>query len=579
MSGEEMTVLRLSQPPLRRFLPGLGLGLLSALCSVALLATSAWLITRASEHPPILYLSAAIVGVRAFALGRAGFRYAERLASHSAAFRQLGELRVGIYRRLEPLIPDGLAGGVFRGDLMTRVVADVDRLPDLPLRVVQPLVVAVVTSVLSVVGVTILLPVAGLALAISLMLGFAVSTLVHSAVSARAERAIAPLRATLADRILETISGLDVLVAYDALDERVASIETANRALTAATRRRALGVGATSAVLAGLSGLSTVVALALAMPAIAGGRIDAPALAVIVLVPLAVFEVMGDAPLAVSAWRQVRISARRVATISSAASVSSQDTALPPRIAHERKPEARQAHEPMIRLDDLSVRWPGSANDAIRGLSLDLEPGDRVHVVGPTGTGKTTLAHALVAFLPYRGSYRLNGREADTLPEDDVRKVVGLCEQRPYLFDADLRQNLLFAKDTATDRELLSTLDRVGLGEWAAEREGLDTQLGDGGTLVSGGQAQRIALARALLADFPVVVFDETTANVEEELAGQLMSDILSTTGDDDERVVIVISHTAIDSSLISRTIDLTTATAGDPPSLDLSAAERSARS
>src|SRR5450830_1147429 len=162
--GHRMAVLRLAQPSLARFAPGAILGLLSAASSVALLATSAWLITRAAEHPPILFLYAAIVGVRAFALARAGFRYAERLASHDAAFRQLATLRVGVYSRLVPLAPDGLARTA-RGDLMTRVVTDVDELQNLPLRVVQPLVTAAVTAVLAVIGVSIILPAAGLALA------------------------------------------------------------------------------------------------------------------------------------------------------------------------------------------------------------------------------------------------------------------------------------------------------------------------------------------------------------------------------------------------------------------------------
>ena len=543
MRANSWPVLRLAQPPLRRFLPGLGLGLLSALCSVALLATSAWLITRAAEHPPILFLSAAIVGVRAFALGRAGFHYAERLASHSAAFRQLGALRVGIYRRLEPLAPDHIAA-TSRGDLMTRLVADVDRLPDLPLRVVQPIVVAVVTSLLAVIGISMLLPVAGIALAIALVFGFAAATAAHSALSSRAERAIAPLRATLADRVLETISELDVLIAFDAIDERVRSIDSANRMLTAATLRRALGAGATSALLAALAGLATVVSLALAVPALASGSITAPVLAVIALVPIAVFDVMGGAPLAVSAWRQVQVSAARVAAVTtSELETASGSTSL-------------TAGSATIRLRGLSVRWPGAPFDALHDFDLDLAPGDRLLITGPTGIGKTTLAHALVCFLPYTGSYLINGVEVRDASPAELHRVVGLCEQQPYLFDSDLRQNLLFARDTATDDELLTMLERVGLRRWAEDRDGLDTQLGDGGSLVSGGQAQRIALARALLADFAVVVFDEPTANVEESLAAELMADILSTAGDEN-RAVVVISHTAIDPALITGTVQL----------------------
>lgn len=559
MSEAVRGVLRLAQPRFGRFAPGLLLGLLSAASSVALLATSAWLITRASEHPPILFLSAAIVGVRAFALARAGFHYAERLASHDAAFRQLGELRVGIYRRLVPLAPDGL-GDVRRGDLLSRLVTDVDRLPDLPLRVVQPIVVALATSVLSVIGVALLLPAAAAVLAVALAAAFAVATLAHSAIAGRAERALAPLRGALADRILETVGSLDVLIAFDAIDDRLAAVDEASEQLTRATVRRALGAGATSAILAILAALAVVGSLAVAIGALGSGAIGAPELTVIALVPLAVFEVMGGAPLAVAAWRQVVVSARRVAE------------AVPAADAPSHRPDAGPRPSPgtgpVIELTDLSVTWPGAPAPAVSGLELRLAPGDRVVLDGATGAGKTTLAHALVGFLPYGGSYRLHGREVSDLAPEQLRCVVGLCEQLPYLFDDDLRQNLLFAKDSADDPELERMLDRVGLGSWARDRNGLDTAVGDAGSLVSGGQAQRIALARALLADFPVIVFDEPTANVETELADQLMRDILSLAGDE-SRVVVVISHAPVPAELVTRRVMLT---AGAPATGTLAA-------
>ncbi len=549
MSSSEREVLRLAQPPLRRFLPGAALGTLSALSSVALLATSAWLITRASQHPPILFLSAAIVGVRAFALGRAAFRYAERLAGHDAALRRLGALRVGIYRRLEPLAPD-LLPVASTGDLMTRLVSDVDRMPDLPLRVVQPLVVAAVTAMLSVIGVTVLLPAAGIALALALALGFVVSTLVHSAISAAAERQSAPLLAALAGRVLDTIAELDVLTAFDALDDRLRSIDEADGRLTRASLRRAAGAGTTTALLGALAGFAAIAGLASAVPALTSGSLDAPALAVVALVPLAVFESLGTAPLAVAAWRQVRASAQRIADTTTA------EWTVPPRGGSAPAPSALGASAPVIALHDFSVRWPGAPDDTITALDLELSPGDRLHISGASGAGKTTLAHALVGFLAHRGSYRLRGVEVDTLSEDALRSVVGLCEQTPYLFDSDLRQNLLLARDTATDDDLLEVLRRVGLFDWAMDRDGLDTRVGDGGGLVSGGQAQRIALARALLADFAVVVFDEPTANVEEGLADRLMADIL-TAASDDRRIVVVISHTAVDPSLVTRSMRL----------------------
>jgi len=277
---------------------------------------------------------------------------------------------------------------------------------------------------------------------------------------------------------------------------------------------------------------------------------------VIALVPLAVFEVVASAPLALGAFRQVRASASRVAdaTPTTVPSEIPDDTAAPHRGM------ASTPGAPILQLTSLGARWPGSPDAAFRGLDLSLARGDRVVIEGASGSGKTTLAHVLVRFLDYSGSYRLCGVEARDLSTDSVRSVVGLCEQSPYLFDEDIRQNLLFAHDSATDAQLMAVLARVGLAGWARERGGLSARVGDDGALVSGGQAQRLALARALLADFPVIVFDEPTANVDPERAAGLMRDILTAaTGrhGEDSRTVIVISHTPVPDDLVTRRVRL----------------------
>ncbi len=162
----------------------------------------------------------------------------------------------------------------------------------------------------------------------------------------------------------------------------------------------------------------------------------------------------------------------------------------------------------------------------------------------------------LVRFLDYEGSYRLGGVEASSLDPGDLRRLVGVVEQRPWLFDEDVRQNLLFARDTATDAELREVLDRVGLGEWLEERGGLDAEVGERGSLVSGGQAQRIALARALLADFPVLVLDEPTASVDPARADALVRDITDAASSSG-RSVVLIAHAGVDERLVDRVITL----------------------
>ncbi|QHC64850.1 thiol reductant ABC exporter subunit CydC [Rathayibacter festucae] len=518
-------------PAPRRFLPGLSFGLLSSASVVALLACSAWLIVRAAEQPPILFLSMAVVGVRAFALSRALFRYLERLSGHDAAFRVLAELRAGVYDRLVPVAPDGL-GRVRRGDLVSRVVADVDAQQDVPLRIVQPLVVSAVVSAAAVVGVWLLLPAMGAVLLGLLVLAFVGGALGSGLVSARADRELAPLRGELAERLNLLVTRLDVLIAFDAADAAIADVAQAEAALTRAARRRAASTGLAAAVLALCSGGAVWAGLALGIPAIA--ELGGPALGVLALVPLAVFEVAAAAPLAVQSARSALSSAQRLADLDAQAAspALATDADIDPSAA---VPLGRD-----IVLRDLSVSWPGAETPALRDVSLELRAGERILVTGGSGSGKTTLAHALVRFLDHTGSYRIGGVEARTLPQAELRRLVGLVEQQPYLFDDTIRQNLLFARPEADDAVLTAVLERVGLASWTAARGGLDARVGERGSLVSGGQAQRLALARALLADFDVLVLDEPTASVDAPVADALLADLLHAASG---RMVVLIAH------------------------------------
>ena len=537
-------VLRLAQPSVRRFLPGLLWGALSAGAAVSLLAVSGWLIVSASIVDSLVPLSIAVVGVRFFAVSRAVTRYLERLSGHDAALRQLASTRADMVRRLIPLSPAGL-GRTDRGQVLSALVDDVENLQNLPLRVVQPLAVAGLVALGAVGFIAFVSVPAALTLLACLVLAAAVAIGMGWLFGSRAEALVSARRAELSAALVDYIGSLDVLLAYGAEEQARARVTAADAALRSVVSRASSAQAVSAGVVSAVAGAASVWALAVAAPGLAAGAIDGPWLAVAVLVPMVVFEVFGAVPIAAASWRGVRSSAERIVDVL--------PERMPPELRSDDGADAEIDGAPVLRLRDVRATWPGGV-PALRGVDLDLLPGERVLVAGQSGAGKSSLAAVLVGFLAAEGEYTLSGADASGLSGPALRRIVGLCEQSPQLFDEDIRQNLLFARDTATDAELLGVLDRVGLAHWARERGGLDARVGDRGALVSGGQAQRIALARALLRGFPVLVLDEPTAGVDPDASDALLRDLLRAAGD---QSVLLISHVAPPEGTVDRVIRL----------------------
>ncbi|MFD5215432.1 thiol reductant ABC exporter subunit CydC [Microbacterium sp. NPDC058345] len=551
MSGANAReVLRRAMPPLRRFAPGLIAGVASAAAAIGLLLVSGWLIVSASVVDSLVPLSVAVVGVRFFAVSRAVFRYLERLAGHDAALRQLGEVRSGIVRRLIPFSPAGL-GATDRGAVLSALVDDVENLQNLPLRVVQPLVIGGLIAIASVAVMAIVSPAAALALAGCLVVAVVLAVLIGGMAGARAERRITARRSELSAALVDYLTALDVLLAYGAEAEARERTRAADAELRRAVGRAALAQSLSAAVVSVAAGAASIWALTVAVPGAAGGAADGAWFAVAVLLPMAVFEVFAVVPQAAASWRGVTASAERIDALlpADAPAALRHDE---PRVAQRHSAGKGDSRVPALRLRGIRASWPGASAPALDGIDLDVAPGERVLITGPSGAGKSTLAAVLVGFLTHDGVYELGGRDAASIPGPALRELVGLCEQSPQLFDEDLRQNLLFARDTATDTELLAVLDRVGLGDWARRRGGLDARVGDRGALVSGGQAQRIALARALLRGFPLLVLDEPTAGVDPEASDALLGDLLGAAG---EQTVVLISHVAPPEGTIDRVV------------------------
>ncbi|MFE3763490.1 thiol reductant ABC exporter subunit CydD [Streptomyces sp. NPDC059104] len=514
-----------------RFRRGLLLGALAVGCSVGLMAVSGWLISRASQQPPVMYLMVAVTATRAFGIGRAVFRYAERLVSHDAVLRMLADLRVAVYRRLERIAPAGLREQR-RGDLLSRLVADADALQDYWLRWLLPVGTAVLVGTGSVAFTAWLLPEAGAVLAVGLLLAGVVVPLVSGACSRAAERRLAPARGELATRVADLLTGTAELTVAGALADRKGRARESDGVLTRIASRGAAATGLGGGLSALVCGLTVVCAALAGAGAVASGRLSGVAMAVVVLTPLAAFEAVSGLPLAVQYRQRVRRSAERVYEVIDA----------PVPVTEPTEPAEPAASPFPLRLTGLAARHPGQERDALHGLDLTLDAGRRIAVVGPSGSGKTTLAQVLLRFLDQReGGYTLGGVDARTLDGDDVRRFVGLCAQDAHLFDSSVRENLRLARTGASEEELREALAAARLLEWAdGLPDGLDTLVGEHGERISGGQRQRLALARALLADFPVLVLDEPAEHLDLATADALTADLLAAT---EGRTTVLITH------------------------------------
>jgi thiol reductant ABC exporter CydC subunit len=506
------------------------LGAGGAAAGLGLAATAGWLIARASEHPNMAVLGLAVVGVRFFGISRGLLRYAERLVGHDAAFRVLADVRMKVYGRLERLAPAGLQA--FRsGDLLARFVDDADSLQDLLLRVVSPYVVFVASAGLTVGLVGTLVPTAGVVVVVAVLFcGTAVPVLARHLVR-RSEARQAETRGELSTAVVDLVQGAPDLIAYGAANAQLRRAGRADAELTTVARSAARTAGTGSGLTTLLAGLCVWGVLVAGIVAVDNGQLPGVLLTVVVLVTLAAFELVTGLPQAFAIFERVRRCQARVDALLA--------TEVP--VREPAAPVPLPAAPYSIRLRDVRARYP-SGHLALDGIDLDLAPGDRVAVVGPSGAGKSTLAAVLLRFLELEsGAASLNGVCLGDLEPDAVRRVVGLAGQDAHVFDRTIGDNLRLARPDATDAEFRAALAAVGLLDWVEGLpRGLATEVGEHGARLSGGQRQRLVVARALLADFPVLVLDEPTEHLDPGAAAALTANLLAAASG---RTTLLITH------------------------------------
>lgn len=511
---------------------GVVLAIITLLASIGLLTLSGWFLSAASVvgvagiYSFNYMLPAA--GVRGGAITRTAGRYFERLVSHDATFRVLQHLRVSTFSKLLPLSPAGLAR--FRqGELLNRLVADVDTLDHLYLRVISPLVgafvvIVVVTFGLSFLDVQLALTLGGILLATLVFL----PPMFYYA-GRKTGETITVQRGQYRQQLTAWLQGHAELTIFGATQRYRQQLETSEDNWQEAQRRQAELTALSQAIMLLISGAAVILMLWMAAAGVGANTTPGALIALFVFCALASFEALAPVTGAFQHLGQVIASALRVTEI----------TSQKPEVVFTKKthvvPERVE-----LEIDNLSFAYPEQSQMALRDISLRVEAGQHVAILGRTGCGKSTLLQLLTrAWEPQQGKIWLNGEALSEFDETALRASTSVVSQRVHLFSATLRDNLLLAAPTASDAELNEALTRVGL-EKLLEDSGLNSWLGEGGRQLSGGELRRLAIARALLHDAPLFLLDEPTEGLDAETERQILDLLAEVTK---EKTVLMVTH------------------------------------
>lgn len=511
---------------------GVVLAIVTLLASIGLLTLSGWFLSAsavvgvAGIYSFNYMLPAA--GVRGAAIIRTAGRYFERLVSHDATFRVLQHLRVATFSKLLPLSPAGLAR--FRqGELLNRIVADVDTLDHLYLRVISPLVgalvvILVVTIGLSVLDVTLALTLGGIMLATLLLL----PPLFYRAGKPTGEQ-ITQLRGQYRQQLTSWLQGQAELMLFNASDRYRKQMEKTEQRWQEAQRRQAELTALSQALMLLIGGIAVIAMLWMASEGVGGNSQPGALIALFVFCALAAFEALAPVTGAFQHLGQVIASARRITQI----------TEQQPEVTFSQQ-TPQSFSQVALTLNEVTFSYPQQSAPALKDISLQVAAGEHIAILGRTGCGKSTLLQLLTrAWDPANGQIQLNGQPLSELSETTLRQAMSVVPQRVHLFSATLRDNLLLAALQVSDARLAEILARVGL-EKLLEDSGLDSWLGEGGRQLSGGELRRLAIARALLHDAPLMLLDEPTEGLDATTESQIL-DLLSEVMRD--KTVLMVTH------------------------------------
>ncbi|MCG6389892.1 cysteine/glutathione ABC transporter ATP-binding protein/permease CydC [Vibrio fluvialis] len=519
---------------------GLTLGMLLAfvtLCaSIGLLTLSGWFLSAAAvagltiARETFNYMLPGAF-VRGFAMGRTAGRWGERVVSHNATFKLLTDLRIFFFEKLAPMIP-GRVSNLRDADLLNRLVADIDAMDHVYLRLISPVTV----GVLGIAALTTLLcwfdMALGLTLGSVLLVLLLVWPVMFYKLGKRNGAELTQHKAEMRVATLDWLQGYSELTIFGAESRYRDAIYAAQEKLLANQKVNASFTGLASALLLLANGWTLVLMLWLAADGVNGQAPD-PMIALVVFATMASVELLMPIAGAFQHLGQTLTSARRLNEII----LSEPDVKFP-------SEETRHSGQFDISFENLTFNYSGGEQPALKDVSLTIPAGNKVAIVGQTGSGKSTLIQLLCRYWDaQQGDIRIAGTRLQEWKESDLRAAISVVSQRVDILNGSLRDNLIMAKPTANDNELSAMLERVGLGK-LLEAPGLDAWLGDGGRQLSGGEKRRIGIARALLHNGPILLLDEPTEGLDKQTEQQIMALFKSHF---ENKTVIFITHRLVE--------------------------------
>lgn len=530
---EALRLLALFKPAWPMVVLGIFLSLLTVISNVALMALSGWFIAAMAiagvTGASMNYFTPA-GAIRGLSIARTAGRYAERLVTHAATFRMLARLRHWFYLKLEPLAPAGLAG-YHSGDLLNRISSDIDKLENLYLRILTPFTVALLSSIIFAIFLAWINPIYAMIVVTLLFIAGIIIPLTAERLGREPGRRIAEITKQLRTTVVDSVQGMGELEIYGQTEIQQKKIRDLSEQLLESQKKLANYSGLVQAATGLCANLTLWLLLLAAIPHVTRDALPPAQLSMLALFAIASFESILPLPLAMQSWGETRAAAQRLFAIA--------DTPAP--IAEPESPLPLPEHLD-FHLQGVSLRYPGAEKDALYDINLDIPHGQRLGIVGATGSGKSSITNLLLRFYaPTAGELLIGDTPIEQVSPEALRSRIAVVPQHTHLFNTTIRDNLLVANPDASDEQIEAACKIAEIHEFIlAQPDGYATQLGETGVRVSGGQARRLSIARAWLKDADVLLLDEPAEGLDSNTEQQVINNILGAAG---EKTVLIITH------------------------------------